>query len=189
MEKKFSNDNPIIISEKLILRNIEIQDSSVLRDLMQRIYAPAYLNYWKDNGEWYVNELYNIENIEKELGKDNADYFFVLYESRVIGIVRIVHGIDTNYRKDKTFVKLHRIYLDQSVQNKGIGYKIMFWLINSSRKKGYKKLWLEVMVRQDQALYFYKKLGFKEVGKVQVQYPLLVDSYRGMYKMVKELSK
>ena len=79
------------------------------------------------------------------------------------------------------------MYLDQTIQNKGIGYQVMSWLIDLASLKGYKKLWLEVMEKQEQALHFYKKLGFKEVDKVSVPFPLLIDEYRGMYITEKKL--
>ena len=64
----------------------------------------------------------------------------------------------------------------------------MDWLLDFTTKKDYKKLWLEVMEKQSQALHFYKKYNFKEVDKVFIEFPLVFDDYRGMYKMVKELN-
>lgn len=170
MAKKYTNDKQrISISEELSLRNIKKEDSSILYALMQRIYPPAYLDYWKDGGKWYVNDLYNVDNIQKELSEENTDYFFVLLEGNIIGIMRLVYGLDINYEKDIDYVKLHRLYLDQNIQNKGIGYQIMTWLIHFSKEKGYPKLWLEVMEKQHQAVHFYRKLNFTTVDKVTVE--------------------
>jgi GNAT superfamily N-acetyltransferase len=176
------------ISETIRLKNISKNDLKTLRVLMDRIYHPAYTNYWKDCGRWYVETLYNEENLNQELQEDNTDYFFVVLESKIIGIIRTVWGIDTHYQSDKNYVKLHRLYLDQEIQNKGTGRIIMDWLIKEANRKGYKKLWLEVMEKQHQAIYFYKKLNFEKVDRVIVDFPLLYDDYRGMYKMVKELN-
>ena len=115
------------ISETIYLKSITENDIKDLRTLMDRIYHPAYINYWKDKGDWYVSGLYNEENLHRELQE------------------------------------------------------------NEAMGKGYKKLWLEVMEKQHQAVHFYKKLDFTEVDKVIVDFPLLYDNYRGMYKMVKEL--
>ncbi|MFY0602384.1 MAG: GNAT family N-acetyltransferase [Flavobacteriaceae bacterium] len=154
---------------------------------MNRIYRPAYIDYWKDNGDWYVNLLYNKENIEKELKENKTTYFFIQAENKNIGIFRCVYEIDTDYETDVNSIKIHRLYIDQTIQNKGIGKEIINWLIDDSIKKGYKKLWLEVMEKQLQARNFYKQLGFINVDKVIVDFPLLYDDYRGMYKMEKYL--
>ncbi|MDT7831362.1 GNAT family N-acetyltransferase [Flavobacteriaceae bacterium S356] len=177
------------ISETIYLKSITEHDLDDLRTLMDKIYHPAYINYWKDKGDWYVSDLYNEENLHQELQENEADYFFILLKDVIIGIMRTVWNLDTNYQPDKNYVKLHRLYIDQEIQNKGIGKKIMSWLIKTATEKGYKKLWLEVMEKQHQAVHFYKKLDFTEVDKVMVDFPLLYDNYRGMYKMVKELKK
>ncbi|MEQ6124452.1 GNAT family N-acetyltransferase [Pseudotenacibaculum sp. MALMAid0570] len=187
MDKKLTKDKQTI-SKELQLQRILEKDHENLYALMKRIYPPAYINYWQDNGDWYVNDLYNINNLKKELKEENTDYFFVLLNNQCIGIMRIVWNLDTHYLNDKNYVKLHRLYLDQTIQNKGIGYQLMSWLINKAKQEGYKKLWLEVMEKQSQALYFYQKLGFKEVDKVFIDFPLVYNEYRGMYKMVKILT-
>ncbi|TYP99833.1 acetyltransferase (GNAT) family protein [Tenacibaculum adriaticum] len=178
----------ISISENLSLQSITINNHKELYELMCRIYPPAYFDYWQDGGKWYVDELYNYQNVKEEIKEKNSDYFFILFNNKNIGILRLVWNLNTDYEEDMKFVKLHRIYLDQQIQNQGIGKKLMDWLIDFTTKKGYKKLWLEVMEKQSQALHFYKKYNFKEVDKVFIEFPLVFDDYRGMYKMVKELN-
>jgi len=178
----------IQISEHISLREISLEDHIDLYNLMKRIYTPAYHNYWNDEGEWYVNHLYNVENIQNELEEKDSLYFFVLFENRTIGIFRIVYHVDPHNKVNRDYVKLHRLYLDQSIQNKGIGRQLMNWLMHKVKDEGYSKLWLDAMEQQPQALHFYKKLGFIETGKVSLDFPLLIDEYRGMFKMEVELN-
>lgn len=177
----------IQISEHISLKSISLNDHKELYDLMKRIYPPAYTDYWKDDGEWYVNDLYNKENIEKELSEKDAPYYFVLVENKIIGILRIVYYLDPYHQKDEEYVKLHRLYLDQCAQNKGVGRKVMSWFINKIQEEGHPKIWLDAMEKQPQALHFYKKLGFEIIDKVSLDFQLLIDEYRGMFKMVKVL--
>jgi ribosomal protein S18 acetylase RimI-like enzyme len=186
------NTNPlkndcIRISDTLQLRPISIEDQKELYALMKRIYPPAYIDYWKDNGNWYVNSLYTFENVQKELSEENTRYYFVLLDNKIIGILRIVYEVDMYHNNDKSFVKLHRLYLDQNIQNRGVGKQLMHWLLNKVQQEGYPKIWLDAMEMQPQALHFYKKLGFEIVDKVSLDFPLLIDEYRGMFKMVKIL--
>jgi GNAT superfamily N-acetyltransferase len=171
------------ISNDISLEEITTNSFSELYLLMKRIYYPVYKDYWEDEGEWYLNQLYNKENIQKELEEEKSKYFFIVSSGSIIGIIRIVFEIDMNYKYDSTCVKLHRLYLDQEFQNKGIGKTIMNWLIIYVREKGYQKLWLEVMDQQHQAVFFYKKLGFKDIDKVTVDFKLLHNNYRGMHQM------
>lgn len=178
----------IRISEHIRLRPISLDDHTKLYELMKRIYPPAYHEYWKDGGQWYVNDLYNHENIQKELEEEDTLYYFVLFEEQIIGIFRIVYHVDPYGEKDMDFVKLHRLYLDQTIQNRGVGKQLMKWLIDKVTKEGYPKLWLDAMEQQPQALHFYQKQGFVITDKVALPFPLLIDEYRGMFKMVKKLN-
>lgn len=188
MDKKYTGGNEIGVSKSISLKRILMKDHRQLYALMKRIYPPAYIDYWKDQGKWYVSDVYSKANLQKELKEENSDYFFVCYEEKVIGILRIVYGIDTHYEADENYAKLHRLYLDQNTQNQGVGYQLMVWLLRAVKEKGCSVLWLEVMEKQDQALYFYQKLGFKKTDKVFLKFPLIHETYRGMYKMEKELN-
>lgn len=187
MAKKFIEDKNIHISDEVYLKPVTVKDHKRMFDLMKRIYPPAYEHFWNDDGSWYVNGLYNIDNISKELSEENTLYALVYYQDKIIGVFRLVYQLDTNYNTNKDYIKLHRLYLDQSIQNKGIGSKIMHWLINHSKEEGFNYLWLEAMEKKPQALHFYEKLGFGIVDKVYLDFPLLIDEYRGMFKMIKEL--
>lgn len=177
----------IKISVHIQLKPISLQDQQELYDLMKRIYPPAYNEYWKDKGTWYVNDLYTLENVQKELNEKETKYYFVLVDEKITGIFRIVYHVNPYHQQDETFVKLHRLYLDQSIQNRGVGKQLMIWLLDQVKKEGYQKLWLDAMERQPQALHFYQKLGFEIVDKVSLDFPLLIDEYRGMFKMIKSL--
>ena len=177
----------ITFSNGIQLQTIGMRDQEELYALMMRIYPPAYQDYWKDNGQWYVNDLYTVDNVKKELAEKNSLYYFVVFEENIIGIFRIVYHLDPYNQKDKDYVKLHRLYLDQTIQNRGIGKQLMIWLINKVTSEGYSKLWLDAMEMQPQALHFYKKQGFVITDKVSLNFPLLIDEYRGMFKMIKEI--
>ena len=76
----------------------------------------------------------------------------------------------------------------EKIQNKGIGYQIMSWVLENSKEQGYEYLWLEVMDKQTQARHFYEKLGFTRIDKVFISFDLVHEEYRGMLKMIKKLN-
>lgn len=178
INKKSITDKDIQVSEEIQLRSIQIEDHQELYALMKRIYPPAYIDYWKDDGSSYVNDLYNQENIQKELSEENTHYFFVIFQKQIIGILRVIYHVDMYHQKDMNYVKLHRLYLDQTIQNRGIGKQLMGWLLNKVKSEGYPKIWLDAMEMQPQALHFYEKLGFVKMDKVSLDFPLLIDKYR-----------
>ena len=83
--------------------------------------------------------------------------------------------------------KVHRIYLDTTVQGKGIGKQLMAFAEAEARRGNYDILWLDAMDTHTQAQSFYKKLGFEKTERQLLDFPLLHDQHRPMWFMHKEL--
>lgn len=177
----------IKISEKIKLKEIKKTDCESLFKLMKEIYPLAYSHFWTDKGNWYVNTQYAQENILKELSQDNSDYYFVLYNDEIIGNFRIVWDEKLEGLSNEKQVKLHRIYLHQKTQGKGIGKKLLTWLEQKAFKKGYSIIWLDAMDEQPQAFQFYKKLGYIYYSHTFLPYELLHNKVRKMSQVYKSL--
>ena len=115
-------------------------------------------------------------------------YYFVLFNDQIIGNFRIIWDESLEGLPEEKQVKLHRIYLHQKTQGKGIGKKLLFWLEEKAIKKGYKIIWLDAMNEQPQAFQFYKKLGYKYHSHTFLEYDLLFESVRKMSQVYKTLT-
>lgn len=177
----------IRVSQNLCLQQITSSDSENLYNLMQEIYPLAYEHFWEDKGEWYINSQYSKENIFKELSEENTDYYFVIYEGEIIGNFRIIWNRKLEGLFEDNQVKLHRVYLHQKTHGKGIGKKLLFWLEEIAKQKGYQVIWLDAMDEQPQAFQFYKNLGFKYHSHTYLPYELLHIELRKMSQVYKKL--
>ncbi|QNM85019.1 GNAT family N-acetyltransferase [Polaribacter pectinis] len=177
----------ITVSENIKLREIHNTDCESLFKLMQEIYPPAYQHFWTDNGNWYINSQYLKENILKELSVDNADYYFILFKDEVVGNFRIVWDEKLANLSEEKQVKLHRIYLHQNTQGNGIGKKLLSWLEEKAKEKGYKIIWLDAMNEQPQAFQFYEKLGYQYHSHIFLPFELLHDKVRKMSQVYKKI--
>lgn len=167
---------------KLNLKPITLANHEVLLQLMQRIYPPAYKHLWINNDcNWYINSQYNLKQLTKELQDKNANYYFVEYNNKTIGILRLVH------QKPLRTTKLHHLYLDQAYQGLGLGQQLMQLSYDIATDNLSKSIWLEAMDTQLQALHFYKKCGFKIVDSYALDFELIMDPFKGMHKMTKQL--
>ena len=167
---------------KLNLKPITLANHEVLLQLMQRIYPPAYKHLWINNDcNWYINSQYNLKQLTKELQDLNANYFFIKYDTKTIGILRLIH------QKPLRTTKLHRLYLDQAYQGLGLGQQLMQLSYDIATDNLSTSIWLEAMDTQLQALNFYKKCGFKIVDSYTLEFDLILDQFRGMHKMTKQL--
>lgn len=166
----------------LNLSPVTVAKHEVLLQLMQRIYPPAYRQLWKNNDcNWYINSQYNLKHVTKELDVKNTDYFFIQYNTKTIGVLRLVHQIP------EATTKLHRLYLDHDYQGLGLGKQLMQLSENRAKANQSTSIWLEAMDTQLQALNFYKKCGFKIVDSYALDFELIMDPFKGMHKMTKQL--
>lgn len=175
------------LTTDLYLEPITIAEYQELYDLMCKIYPPAYAHLWPDKGASYINSIYAKENLGKELGQLNSEYFFITYKNEKAGILKVLlnESLPTAHTVNGT--KLQRIYLGQSLQGKGIGKTLILWIEQVYRTTEKSILWLEVMDTQHQALRFYEKLGFKKVSSFSFDSEYMYESMRGMYRMAKEI--
>jgi GNAT superfamily N-acetyltransferase len=175
------------ISEHIYLKTISSQDSETLFQLMQEVYTPAYKHFWVDNGNWYVNTQYSKENLLKELSQENAAYYFILFKEEIIGNFRIIWDEKLQGLHPEKQVKLHRLYLHQKTQGKGIGRKLVSWLEQTAVKKGYAVIWLDAMDAQPQAFEFYKKQGYTYKAHLFLDFKNMYEPYRKMSQLYKLL--
>lgn len=177
----------IPISSHLSLQPIKTTDCELLFSLMKEIYPSAYSHFWKDDGNWYVNSQYSKEHILKELSEEKSDYYFVLFNNKIIGNFRIIWDEKLEGLSNEKQVKLHRVYLHQKTQGNGIGKKLLSWFLEKAKKKNYEIVWLDAMNEQPQAFEFYKNLGFQYHSHTFLPFDKMYDEVRKMSQVFKEL--
>ena len=177
----------IPISSHLSLQPIKTTDCELLFSLMKEIYPSAYSHFWKDDGNWYVNSQYSKEHILKELSEEKSDYYFVLFNNKIIGNFRIIWDEKLEGLSNEKQVKLHRVYLHQKTQGNGIGKKLLSWFLEKAKKKNYEIVWLDAMNEQPQAFKFYKNLGFQYHSHTFLSFDKMYDEVRKMSQVFKEL--
>ncbi len=117
------------VSNNIHLKEITPLETETLFKLMQEIYPLAYTHFWIDDGDWYVKTQYAKENILKELSQPNTEYYFILFNNEVIGNFRIIWDEKLEGLLEEKQVKLHRIYLHQKTQGKGIGKTLLYFFL------------------------------------------------------------
>ena len=175
------------ISDTINLIVITLKDSDALLKLMRTIYIPPYKHLWQDGGDWYVKNTFNSDVLKEELSEKNAAYYFIENQNKRVGILRIIHDVSFKYLENKKASKLHRIYLDPNMHEKGIGKLLMNWSTQEAINNNSQLIWLEAMDTQEQALKFYKKLGYRIAGDFKLEFELMHTHLRGMYQMYKIL--
>lgn len=198
----------IQISDALHLESITLEDQPALFKVMQRIYPPAYAHFWEDQGHWYLDKIYGLDNLTKELQEEGSYYYFVRSylpanevsestssesnkefssEYKTIGILKVIENCPYPEQPNRLGFKIHRIYLDASVHGEGIGKKLMQYAEERAKETNHTLLWLDAMDQHPQAMSFYKNLGYTKGGVQYLDFELLHDIYRPMWYLYKHL--
>ncbi|MBN3581699.1 GNAT family N-acetyltransferase [Algoriphagus aestuarii] len=177
----------ISIHPNLSLVPIRIQDHAKLVLLMEGIYKSAYSHFWTDQGDWYLELCYNLNNLEKELSRDRSHYFFVESENKTVGILKFDFPFSPREIEIPNAMKLHRIYLDESVHGKGVAKDLMLYIERVAIENKLDFIWLEAMHEKPQAKRFYEKMGYEWVYSYQLEFERLFPEVRGIQIMKKRI--
>lgn len=173
---------------QLVLTVVRSEDQPLLFQLMGEVYRSGYEYIWEDQGDWYVNLIYNRHRLHKELKRATTHYFFVEVAKRKIGILKYDFPYSPREIELPKAMKLHRLYLHPEFQGKGIAQTLLIHCEQTAIENGLSTIWLEVMSCQPQAKKFYQKMGFKHILSYNLDFERIYPDYRGIEIWKKDLT-
>lgn len=61
--------------------------------------------------------------------------------------------------------ELQKLYLDDRVKGRGLGYRLMERIEHEARRLGYRRIYLETHTNLQAALHLYEKTGYREIER------------------------
>jgi len=65
------------MSDRLEIKPCSVIDAGELAEVAVRAYRDYYLYLWNDDGSWYINNSFSVEQFEKELNDPNAAFYLL----------------------------------------------------------------------------------------------------------------
>lgn len=144
-----------------MIRKMEIKDA----DSVYRIENQAFFEPWSK------------KSLLKELESNSfLSHYVYEYQGRIVGFYIASHVLDE--------VEIFTIAVDSAYQKMGIGKAMLNHLIDISKIRNDKEIWLEVSTKNIAAINLYRKFDFKIMGIRKNYYQKLGED---AYNMVKEL--
>ncbi len=116
-----------------------------------------------------------LGNPEKYIIAPGGNIFFVRENEKIIGTVALMKIEDGIF-------ELTKMAVIPAAQGRNIGQKLMEHTLDFARRKGWKKLIIYSNRKFENAIYIYKKFGFKEIpieednpyvrGDIKMELPL-----------------
>ncbi len=162
------------------------EDITDLIKVATQSYIEHYTHLWLDEGENYIKNSFNHEQLLKEISNSNAVFFLIVVENKPVGFVKlnIDKAIDS-YTSNET-LELERIYFLKDASGKGLGKETLSMIIKFAKDRQKKIIWLKAM-KGGSAHGFYQNQGFLLNGETILNYPLIKEEHREMVTLIKEI--
>ena len=100
-------------------------------------------------------KLWNLNQWKNELEKDNVTAMGVYSNNSILGVC-VFHKIYDE-------AEIRYLSIDPSHKRRGLGKKLIYKIIKECKNENIKKIFLEVSLKNEQALHFYDNFGFETI--------------------------
>ena len=117
-----------------------------------------------ENMNAYLKKAFNLEQLEKELSNIHSQFYFVYFNDEIAGYLKINTGEAQSEEMGDESLEIERIYVRQKFQKHGLGKYLLNKAVDIANELNKKELWLGVWEKNENAIAFYKKMGFVQTG-------------------------
>ena len=142
-----------------------------LEDLhkLQEISYETFNETFKDqnspeNMKAYLEGAFNLKQLEKELATISSQFFFVYFNDEVAGYLKVNTTDAQSEEMGDESLEIERIYVKNKFQKNGLGKYLFNEALEIAMELNKKKIWLGVWEKNENAIAFYKKMGFDQTG-------------------------
>jgi diamine N-acetyltransferase len=151
--------------ENMKLRYGTIEDAKMLSELGAKTFYDTFAQEnTRENMDAYLKNSFSPEIQIKELSEPDAVFLIAESDGTPIGYAHLIlKSKDESIHGDKP-LEIRRIYTSHEYLGKGVGKELMHAVVREARQRGCDCIWLGVWEKNQRAIDFYKKWGFREVG-------------------------
>lgn len=147
------------------LKKCTIEDLRKLREISYQTFDETFKDQNSPkNMKTYLEQAFNLKQLEKELSNVSSQFFFVYYNDEVAGYLKVnINDAQSEEMGDES-LEMERIYIKNKFQRHGLGKYLLDKAMEIVIERNKKKIWLGVWEKNENAIAFYKKMGFVHTG-------------------------
>lgn len=117
-----------------------------------------------ENMNAYLDSAFNLKKLENELSNISSQFFFIYFNEEIAGYLKVnTNDAQTEVMGDDS-LEIERIYIKNKFQKHGLGKCLLDKAIEIAIEYKKIKIWLGVWQKNENAIAFYKKMGFVQNG-------------------------
>ena len=136
---------------------------------LQKISHETFTETFKDqnspeNMEAYLERAFNLKQLEEEVSNPLSQFYFIYVNKEVAGYLKVNTDDAQSEDMGDESLEIERIYIKNEFQKHGLGKSLLNMATEIALQQKKKKIWLGVWEANENAIAFYKKLGFIQTG-------------------------
>lgn len=142
-----------------------LEDVLELQELSIQTYRETFeAHNTEENMKEYLDRAYETQCLKAEIADPNVNYLFLQKGSETVGYIRLNRAPSQSDINDEKSLEIQRIYVLKKFKGQGAGSVLMQRAIEEAQKLQKEYIWLGVWEKNEKALEFYNKKGFKNIG-------------------------
>lgn len=142
-----------------------VNDTDTLLRLSYRTFYEAFeAQNTAENMKAYSDSAFTAEKIRKELSHPDSRFYFIYSNETLAGYLKVNINSAQSEPMGPDALEVERIYVLQEYHKQGLGKALLNYAHDIARQLNKNKIWLGVWEKNENAIGFYKKQGFKKSG-------------------------
>ncbi|WP_240421046.1 GNAT family N-acetyltransferase [Paenibacillus periandrae] len=138
-------------------------------EILQQLSIETFNDTFKDqnspeNMKAYLVRAFNSEQLEKELSNISSEFFLICFNEELAGYLKLNINDAQSEKMGDESLEIERIYIRYKFQGKGLGKYLLNKAMEIANRQNKKMIWLGVWQKNENAIVFYKKMGFVQTG-------------------------
>lgn len=141
-------------------------DVQALRSISYETFDETFAPYnTPDNMSAYMDQAYDVNKLEEELLHPHSQFYFVIKDGQHAGYMKLNTDDAQSEPMGDEALEIERIYVRSTFQKQGLGRYLLDQALNIAAEHRKSEIWLGVWENNDNALAFYHRLGFVQIGE------------------------
>ncbi len=172
-----------LFSMTIKIKKCTLDDLQTLQEVaIETFYATFKDQNTDENMKAYLEKAFSEKQLEKELSNTYSQFFFVYFDNELAGYLKINTNDAQTEQMGSESLEIERIYIREKFQKFGLGKCLINKAEEIAKESSKKKVWLGVWEKNENAIGFYKKMGFVQAGTHSF---ILGDEEQTDYIMIK----
>jgi diamine N-acetyltransferase len=147
------------------IKKCTLEDSRKLQEISYETFNETFNDQnTPENMNTYLERAFNLKQLEKELSNVSSQFFFIYFNNEVAGYLKVNTNDAQSEEMGNETLEIERIYIKNKFQKLGLGKYLLNKAMVIAMERNKKKIWLGVWEKNENAIAFYRKMGFVQTG-------------------------